>query len=132
MNESTYYQISICARTFLYNFFFGYIFGYCHFLHMHICSFIVLNPFLYHQGTKFSNPLDVNNLLSSQISSDPQNVFEMSDAPNHSSDKYLAQHLYKYGFLLKLESITKSAIRESFTIQDIDRLSQTLKNILHK
>lgn len=84
------------------------------------------------EGTKFSNPLDVNNLLSSQISSDPQNVFEMSDAPNHSSDKYLAQHLYKYGFLLKLESITKSAIRESFTIQDIDRLSQTLKNILHK
>lgn len=101
-------------------------------LHMHTCSFIVLNPFLYNQGSVSSKPFDVHDMLSRQISSNPQNVFEMSDAPIHLSDKYVAPHVYKYGLLCKLKSITKSVLRETFTIQDIDRLSQTLKNILHK
>ncbi|XP_024175179.1 DNA-directed RNA polymerase IV subunit 1 isoform X1 [Rosa chinensis] len=84
------------------------------------------------EGSVSSKPFDVHDMLSRQISSNPQNVFEMSDAPIHLSDKYVAPHVYKYGLLCKLKSITKSVLRETFTIQDIDRLSQTLKNILHK
>lgn len=79
-----------------------------------------------------SKPIKVYDLLSSQIITNPQNGFEMSDAPIHLSDKFVAPNMYKNGFLRKWESITKSVLRENLTIQDIDRLSQALKNILHK
>lgn len=89
-------------------------------------------PLFYNQGPVSSKPLKVYDLLSSQVISNPQNGFEMSDAPIHLSDKFVAPNMYKNGFLRKWESITKSVLRENLTIQDIDRLSQALKNILHK
>ena len=79
-----------------------------------------------------SKPFGVYDLLSSQIISNPHNGFETSDGPIHLSDKYVGPNVYKFGLLRKLESMTKSVFKNTFTIQDIERLSQALKNILHK
>ncbi|KAL6182113.1 hypothetical protein ACLB2K_043536 [Fragaria x ananassa] len=87
---------------------------------------------IFSKGPVSSKPIKVYDLLSSQIITNPQNGFEMSDAPIHLSDKFVAPNMYKNGYLRKWESITKSVLRENLTIQDIDRLSQALKNILHK
>ncbi|KAG8659279.1 DNA-directed RNA polymerase IV subunit 1 [Manihot esculenta] len=79
---------------------------------------------------KLSEPVDVYDLLGSQMSTDQQTAeFEVPFARSYKSDKYGAQFVYKtpYGPKGMLESL-----RRLFTYNDIHRLSQALSKILNK
>lgn len=85
---------------------------------------------LTHQDYKLSEPVDVYDLLGSQMSTDQQTAeFEVPFARSYKSDKYGAQFVYKtpYGPKGMLESL-----RRLFTYNDIHRLSQALSKILNK
>lgn len=90
--------------------------------------FIVLKPFLYHQGLNLSKPLNPYDLLGSQISSSRENAFETSKAWNNTLDKCDVTSIG----LEKSESVFKSVIRKYLTINDIQKWTQTLKRILRK
>lgn len=89
-----------------------------------------------HQGHELVKPVDVYDLLGSQISSDKQNVTEVPSDQIHLSSKYDTQSLYKCGDIaskgLSKLGISKSSIRRFLTLKDIQNLSRALKNILHK
>lgn len=98
---------------------------------------IILIPIVIYQGLELAKPVDVYNMLGSQISSDKQNVkIKTPFVCNSMSDKSGTQFIYKYGGLAtkglkKLESISKS-LKSRLTSNDIQNLSHSLKLILHK
>nr|XP_023891824.1 DNA-directed RNA polymerase IV subunit 1 isoform X2 [Quercus suber] len=89
------------------------------------------------KGLELAKPVDVYNMLGSQISSDKQNVkIKTPFVCNSMPDKSGTQFIYKYGGLAtkglkKLESISKS-LKSRLTSNDIQNLSHSLKLILHK
>ncbi|XP_057993467.1 DNA-directed RNA polymerase IV subunit 1 isoform X2 [Hevea brasiliensis] len=79
---------------------------------------------------KLSKPVDVYDLLGSQMSTDEQNnEFEVPFAQSYKSDKYSAQFVYKTPYDPKR---TLESLRRLFTYNDIHRLSQALSKILNK
>ncbi|KAB1217169.1 DNA-directed RNA polymerase IV subunit 1 [Morella rubra] len=83
------------------------------------------------KGHELAKPIDVYNLLGSQIILDDQSVkIETPAAPKSMSDKCGSQIVYKYASK-KGESETKQVLRSLFTTNDILRLSHLLKSILH-
>lgn len=99
---------------------------------MFICSIIT------HQGLELSKPVDVYNLLGSQMISSEQNTeFGVLDAQFYKSDKCGAQFLHKLGgcgpkgFKVK-EGIPRSFLRRILTYDDIQRMSYTVRKILNK
>ncbi|KAJ7944856.1 DNA-directed RNA polymerase subunit [Quillaja saponaria] len=85
---------------------------------------------------ELAKPVDVYSLL--QISSDKQNEkIGASDVQEYISDKCGMQFSYKNGGsafkgVKKLESISKSFLRSSLTVNDIRKLANASKCILHK
>ncbi|KAJ6714537.1 DNA-DIRECTED RNA polymerase [Salix viminalis] len=90
------------------------------------------------KGLELSKPVDVYNLLGSQMISSEQNTeFGVLDAQIYKSDKCGAQFLHKLGgcgpkgFKVK-EGIPRSFLRRILTYDDIQRMSYTVRKILHK
>lgn len=90
------------------------------------------------KGLEFSKPVDVYNLLGSQMISTEQNTeFGVLDAQIYKSDKCGAQFLHKFGgcgpkgFKVK-EGIPRSFLRRLLTYDDIQRMSYTVRKILNK
>ena len=107
---------------------------------LHLLSFndlIISIPIIVYQGLELAKPVDVYNILGSQISSDKQNVkIKTPIVCNSVPDKSGTQFIYKYGGLAtkglkKLESISKS-LKSRLTSNDIQNLSHSLKLILHR
>ncbi|XP_057977974.1 DNA-directed RNA polymerase IV subunit 1 isoform X2 [Malania oleifera] len=90
------------------------------------------------KGHEIAKPEDIYDLLGRQISSEEQNLKnKVPHANNHILDKCGVQPMFKYGgSVLKgrksLEKISKSVLRSFISLNDIQRLSHTLKGILHK
>ncbi|KAF9689397.1 hypothetical protein SADUNF_Sadunf01G0088000 [Salix dunnii] len=90
------------------------------------------------KGLELSKPVDVYNLLGSQMISSEQNTeFGVLDAQIYKSDKCGAQFLHKLGgcgpkgFKVK-EGIPRSFLRRILTYDDIQRMSYTVRKILNK
>lgn len=90
------------------------------------------------KGLELSKPVDVYNLLGSQMISSEQNTeFGVLDAQFYKSDKCGAQFLHKLGgcgpkgFKVK-EGIPRSFLRRILTYDDIQRMSYTVRKILNK
>ncbi|XP_011014513.1 PREDICTED: DNA-directed RNA polymerase IV subunit 1-like [Populus euphratica] len=90
------------------------------------------------KGLEFSKPVDVYNLLGSQMITPGQNTeFGVLDAQIYKSDKCGAQFLHKFGgcgrkgFKVK-EGIPRSFLRRLLTYDDIQRMSYTVRKILKK
>lgn len=90
------------------------------------------------KGLEFSKPVDVYNLLGSQMISTEQNTeFGVLDAQIYKSDKCGAQFLHKFGgcgpkgFKVK-DGIPRSFLRRLLTYDDIQRMSYTVRKILNK
>ncbi|XP_022736885.1 DNA-directed RNA polymerase IV subunit 1 isoform X3 [Durio zibethinus] len=85
-----------------------------------------------------AEPVDVYKLLGTFGSSKKQDVeFEIPKTLNFKSDKYGSQLMDPLGVsasekLEKIETKTRSILRELLTLNDIQRLSRDLRNILHK
>ena len=77
-------------------------------------------------------------LLGNFVGSRKQDVeFEVPKARNFKSEKYGTQLMDALGGsafeeLKKIETKTRSILRELLTLDDIQKLSRALKNILHK
>ncbi|XWS61838.1 hypothetical protein CRYUN_Cryun07bG0159800 [Craigia yunnanensis] len=87
---------------------------------------------------RFAEPVDVYKLLGNFVGSRKQDVeFEVPKALNFKSEKYGSQLMDAFGGsafeeLKKIETKTRSILRELLTLDDIQKLSRALKNILHK
>lgn len=82
-------------------------------------------------------PVDVYNLWGSKIISDEQNILIKTPVIHKSMpDKCDAQFVYKHGDLvpkgLKKSEISKTLLRSFLTANDILKLSQASRIILHK
>lgn len=100
-----------------------------------------------HQGIELSKPVDVYNLLGSQMRSCERNTeFEVPDVQNYKSSKCGAQFLHKVGGypskvfkipqkLLTFDDIHRlsyEVLRKRLTYDDIQRLSYKVRQILNK
>ncbi|XP_021290967.1 DNA-directed RNA polymerase IV subunit 1 isoform X2 [Herrania umbratica] len=87
---------------------------------------------------RLAEPVDVYKLLGSSISSQKQDVeFEVPKALNFKSEKYGSLLMDALGDsaseeLKNIETKRRSIWRELLTLDDIQRLSRALRNILHK
>ncbi|XVF10684.1 hypothetical protein REPUB_Repub07fG0203700 [Reevesia pubescens] len=87
---------------------------------------------------KLAEPVDVYKLLGNFVSSPKQDVeFEVPKALNFKSEKHGSQlmdalDVSAFEKLKKIETKTKSILRGVLTLNDVQRLSRALKNILHK
>ncbi|XWS48985.1 hypothetical protein CRYUN_Cryun13aG0124700 [Craigia yunnanensis] len=87
---------------------------------------------------KLAEPVDVYKLLGNFVDSQKQDVeFEVPKALNFKSEKYGSQLMDALGGsafeeLKKIETKTRSILKELLTLDDIQRLSRALRNILHK
>lgn len=89
------------------------------------------------QGHELNKPVDVYNLLGGQSICEKQNAKIESVDKNSISEKYSAQLVHKNGGstikgLKKLDSVSKSILREFLTLNDIQKLSHALRSILRK
>lgn len=101
-------------------------------LHLNVlisCSIII--P----QGHTLSKPMDVYNLLSTPVSSKQNEKFKVCKAQGLVSDKCgskFGDFAFKGLENLDFETISREVLRKSWTYNDVLRLSNNLKNILHK
>ncbi|MFQ6632810.1 hypothetical protein Gotur_012371 [Gossypium turneri] len=82
-----------------------------------------------------TEPVDVYNLLGNIVGSQNQDVeFEVPQACNIKSEKYVSELMDALGdsAFERLKNIETKILREFLTLNDIQRLSRTLKDILHK
>ncbi|KAJ0049670.1 hypothetical protein Pint_16034 [Pistacia integerrima] len=84
------------------------------------------------EGHKLAEPVDVYSLLGTSFSSKQDIEFELHNAQGHMSDKCGAQLAYIGAATTKEYKILETIVRSFFTVNDIHKLSRTLKNILHK
>lgn len=88
-----------------------------------------------HQGHTLDEPVDVYNLLGKPVNFKPTVKFEVCNTRGHISDKYGAQFAYAFGGSASKELkkiISRSLLSSFLTLNDIQKLSRALKNILHK
>lgn len=93
------------------------------------CSIII------HQGRTLSKPVDVYNLLSTPVSSKQNEKLKVCKAQGLISDKCGAKFgdfAFKGLGNLDFETISRGVLRKSWTYNDVLRLSNALKKILHK
>ncbi|XVE57815.1 hypothetical protein DITRI_Ditri04bG0120200 [Diplodiscus trichospermus] len=87
---------------------------------------------------KLAEPVDVYKLLGNFVGPQKDDVeFEVPKAVNFKSEKYGSRLMDALGGsafkgLEKIETKTKSILRGLLTLEDIQRLSRALRNILHK
>lgn len=104
------------------------------FLNILICfsCHIIIN-----QGHKLEKPVDVYNLLATTASHEDDVNCEPYHVQSHVSDKCGTPFAFSFaGSAPKghkmLEFISRSLVRKCLTLGDIQRLSRTLRDILHK
>lgn len=101
------------------------------------CSnFVERENYDFHQGHELAKPEDIYNLLGTHMNSREQSVkVKVPYEHNHTSSKDLAQRLSTHGDFEakghKHIEVSK-AIRRLISSDDIRRLSQALRHILHK
>ncbi|TYJ07689.1 hypothetical protein E1A91_A11G022700v1 [Gossypium mustelinum] len=84
---------------------------------------------------RITEPVDVYKLLGNIDGSQKQDVeFEVPKACNFKSEKYVSELMDALGdsAFERLKNIETKILREFLTLNDIQRLSRTLKDILHK
>ncbi|KAE8710817.1 Phosphoenolpyruvate carboxylase-related kinase 1 isoform 1 [Hibiscus syriacus] len=87
---------------------------------------------------KLEETVDVYKLLGESVNSKKQDIgFEVPEAFNSMSEKHSSPFVGAFGGsafdeLKKIETKTRSILREFLTLNDVMRLSRELRNILHK